>query len=171
MNPEKIVSFLTRMKTKVYFRNYYISIYDSLRLLHQRIFDCPSLVVAEAEKKWTTKLYNVLDEERRTLERYEDEIVTRREQVAYLENLKTNDLGDRNQWRLDFPKLPTWLQKGKRHAGKRFNSGLDQGVEKKRRVEELQWEDSLERRVRFLSDLEKSDQEPRVICVSKEDEP
>ena len=73
VNPEKIVSFLTRTKTDVYFRNYYISIYDSLRLLHQRIFDCLSLMVNEAEKKWTQKLNNVLDEE------HEDEIVAQRE--------------------------------------------------------------------------------------------
>ena len=78
MNPEKITSFLTRMKTDGYFRNYYIAIYDSLRLLHQGVFDCPSLVVVEAEKKWSTKLDNVLDEECKTLERCEDEIIVRR---------------------------------------------------------------------------------------------
>ena len=49
--------------------------YDSLRLLHQHIFDRPSLVVVEAEKKWSTKLDNVLDEEGKTLERCEDEII------------------------------------------------------------------------------------------------
>ena len=123
-----------RIKTDVYFRNYYISIYDSLRLLHQRIFDCPSFVVNEAEKKWTKKLDNVLDEEHRTLARCEDEIVARREQVAYLECLKIKNLGDHNQWRLKFPNLPTWKQKGKKHEGKRFNSKLNQGLEKKRKV-------------------------------------
>ena len=51
--------------------------YDSLRLLHQHIFDRPSLVVVEAEKKWSTKLDNFLKEENRTLERCEDEIVER----------------------------------------------------------------------------------------------
>ena len=51
VNPEKITSFLTRMKTDGYLRNYYIAIYDSLRLLHHRIFDRPCLVVVEAEKK------------------------------------------------------------------------------------------------------------------------
>ena len=73
------------MKTDLYFQNYYLGLYDSLRLLNQRIFDRPSLAVIEAEKKWPSKLDNVLEEERRTLERCEDEIVVRREHVAYLE--------------------------------------------------------------------------------------
>ena len=81
-----------------------------------------------------------------------------------------DDLGDCNLRRLKFPNLPTWKQKGKKHAGKRLNSKLNQGLEKKRKVEELQLEDSSVRRVRFLSDSELSDQERRVICVSEEDE-
>ena len=48
VNPEKITSFLKRMKTDGYFRNYYIVIYDALSLPHQRIFDHHSLVVVEA---------------------------------------------------------------------------------------------------------------------------
>ena len=85
VNREKISEFLNRMKTDLYFQNYYLGLYGSLRLLHQRIFDRPSVAVTEAEKKWSSKLDNVLEQERKTLERCEDEIVIQRERVAYLE--------------------------------------------------------------------------------------
>ena len=75
VNPEKITKFLNRIKTDLYFWNYYLGLYDRMRLLHQHIFDRPSLVVIEAEKRWSSKLDNILEEERRTLERCEDEIV------------------------------------------------------------------------------------------------
>ena len=56
VNLEKITEFLLRMKTDMRFRYYYNGLYDSLRLLHKRIFDSPSLVVIQAEKKWSPKL-------------------------------------------------------------------------------------------------------------------
>ena len=82
--------------------------------------------------------------------------------------MKADDLGDRNQWRAALPKLPTWKQKTKKHAGKRFGSRLAHGVEKKRKVEEKQTGDFSEQRVRFFSESEMSDQTRRVICVSEE---
>ena len=77
MNSEKIAEFLDRMKVDMYFQSYYLSLYDTLRLLNKRIFDFPLLVVIEAEKKWSLKLDHVLDKEHRTLERCEDKIVVR----------------------------------------------------------------------------------------------
>ena len=56
MNSEKIAEFLDRMKVDMYFQSYYLSLYDTLRLLNKRIFDFPLLVVIEAEKKWSLKL-------------------------------------------------------------------------------------------------------------------
>ena len=117
MNSEKIAEFLDRMKVDMYFQSYYLSLYDTLRLLNKRIFDFPLLVVIEAEKKWSLKLDHVLDKEHRTLERCEDKIVVRRDRVAYLE-VKADDLEDRNLWRFGMPALPTWKQKAKKHNGK-----------------------------------------------------
>ena len=42
VNPDKISEFFNRMKTDSRFRNYYLSVYDALRILHKRIFDEPS---------------------------------------------------------------------------------------------------------------------------------
>ena len=61
VNPEKIAKFLKRMNSNLFFRNYYFGLYDSLRLLHLMIFYRPAIVVSEAEKKWSSKLDNVLD--------------------------------------------------------------------------------------------------------------
>ena len=77
VNSEKIDLFLERMNSDLFFRNYYFGPYDSLRLLHLRIFDRPAIVVSKAEKKWSSKIDYVLDEERRTLERCDEEIIVR----------------------------------------------------------------------------------------------
>ena len=69
VNLEKIEEFLKRMISNLFFRNYYFGIYNSLRLLHLSIFYCPAIGVSKAEKKWSSKLDNVLEEEQRTLER------------------------------------------------------------------------------------------------------
>ena len=127
-------------------------------------------MVNKAEKKWSTKLDIILDKEQRTLERCEDEIVIRRERVAYLEQVKADDMGDRNLWRYGLPKLPTWKQKAKKHAGKRFGSKLAQGAEKKRKIDECQALNSSELRVRFFSDSEVSDPARRVVCVSADED-
>ena len=124
VNPEKIDLFLERMNSDLFFRNYYFGLYDFLRLLHLRIFDQPAIVVSEVEKKWSSKIDNILDEERRTLERCEEEINIRRAWVEHLERIKADDQGDRNLRRKKLPALSTWKQKTKRHVGKRFGSGL-----------------------------------------------
>ena len=71
-----------------------------------------------------------MNEDRRALERCEDKIVVRWARVAYLEQVKADDLGDWNLWRSGMPALPTWKQKGKKHAGKRIGSKLALGAEK-----------------------------------------
>ena len=56
VNPEKIIENLERMQKDMCFRSYYHGIYDALRLLHKRIYNQESLIVVEAEKKWSSKL-------------------------------------------------------------------------------------------------------------------
>ena len=76
------------MNSDLFFRNYYFSLYDSLRLLHLKIFDRPAIIVSIVEKKWSSKIDNVLNEERRTLERCEEEIIVRRLRLNTLNELK-----------------------------------------------------------------------------------
>ena len=100
------------------------------------------------EKKWSSKQDQVLDEEREALERCEEEIVVRKARVAWLEQMKADDLGDRSLWRSGLPSLPSWKQKGKTHAGKRRGSKLAPTAEKKRKVDEAQvpvlWDGALD---------------------------
>ena len=79
-----------------------------------------------------------MDEECRTLERCEDKIVVRQARVAYLEQVKADNLGDRNLWRSGLPALPIWNQKGKKQAGKRLGSKLALVAEKKKKVDKFQ---------------------------------
>ena len=63
-------------------------------------------------------------------------------------------------------KLPTWKQKTKKPAGKRFGSNLAPGAEKRRKIDEIQVPDSLGLRIRLLSDSEVSDPDTSVAGVS-----
>ena len=147
------------MQKDMCFRFYYHDIFDALRLLYKRIFNCESLVVFEAEKKGTSKLDRMLDQERGVLEICEEEIIARRARVMHLEKVRADNLGDRNQWRTGLPSLPTWKKKGKIHAGKRQGSKLAPSDEKKRKTDKVQVPGSPERRVRLGSEFEESNSE------------
>ena len=75
-------------------------------------------MVSEAEKKGSWKIDNVLEEERKALERCEEEIIIRRARVEHLEGIKLDDQGDQTLWTKKIPALPVWRQKAKKHHGK-----------------------------------------------------
>ena len=108
MKPEKISEFLRRMKADQKFRSYYYGLYDSSRLLYRRIYDKSPVTVILVEKHWSSKLDYVLEEERGALERCEKEITASRARVAWLEQIKANELKDRNLWRSGLVLLPEW---------------------------------------------------------------
>ena len=103
MNLEKIYKFLHRMKVDMRFRSYYHGLYDSL---HKRIFDNSSLAVIQYEKKWSTKIDGVFEEELGALEGCEEERVIRRTRVTWLEQIKADELSDRNLLRTGLAPLP-----------------------------------------------------------------
>ena len=111
LNSEKIEQFFQRMISDLFFRNYHFGLYDSLRLLHLRIFDWPAIVVSEVEKKWSSKINNV-------------------NRVEHLERIKSDDQGDRILWRKKIPALRVWRQKPKKHVWKRFRSNMEPDVSK-----------------------------------------
>ena len=162
LNPEKIEQFFQRMISDLFFRNYYFGFYDSLRLLHLGIFDRPAIVVFEVEKKWSSKIDNVLEEERKALERCEEEIIIRRARVEHLERIKSDDQGDRTLWRKKIPALPVWRQKAKKHGGKSLRSKVEPDVSKKRKVEDPLTSCSPPRRVRRVSMSEGSDKDVQI---------
>ena len=54
------------------------------------------MTVIQAEKYWSNKLDHVLKEEGGALEHCEEEITARRSSVAWLEQIKADELEDRN---------------------------------------------------------------------------
>ena len=68
VNPEKIYEFLQSMKVDQRFRSYYYRLYDSLRLLYRRIYNESLMTVIQAENNWSSKLDDILKEERGALE-------------------------------------------------------------------------------------------------------
>ena len=89
-------------------------------------------MVSEAEKKWSSKIDNVLEEERKALERCIEEIIISRARVEHLEGIKLADQGDRNLWKKKIPALLVWRQKAKKHVGKRLRSKVELNMSKKR---------------------------------------
>ena len=94
------------------------------------------MIVIQVEKHWSSKLDHVLKEERGALERWEEEITARRARVAWLEQIKGDELNDRNLWRSGLVPLPVWRRKGKKHATKRKGNNPIPVIDKKRKIDE-----------------------------------
>ena len=58
------------------------------------------------------------------LERCEVEIYARRSRVSWLEQIKADQLQDRNLWRSGLVPVPVWKRKVKRHAKRKVNVSL-----------------------------------------------
>ena len=139
----------------------FLDIFSSTLL--RNLFDWPAIVVSEAEKKWSLKIDNVLEEERKALERCEEEIIIRRARVGHLEGIKLDDQGDQNIWRKKIPAHPVWRQKAKKHVGKRKKkSKVELDMSKKRKIEDPLICCSPARRVRLLSTSEGSNNDEQI---------
>ena len=173
MNPEKISEFFNRMKTNFRFRNYYLSVYDALRILHKRIFDEPSDVAVQSEEHWSSKLEIALEEERGALERCQLEIVVRQSRVSWLEQVQADDLGDRYHWRQGLEALPCWKSKTARHAAKmkmaRSRSKLGQSKPKKTKIDVLPQEKAVpdQRTVALVDYSDNEDTYRQVVFISQ----
>ena len=166
VNPEKISEFLHWMKVDKIFRSYYHGLYDSLRL----IFNTSSVVVIQAEKHWTTKLNHVLEDKQGAQEQCEEEIIARRARVTWLEQIKADELNERNLWRSGLVPLPVWRRMGKKHAAKRKGNKLTTTFGKKRKVDEESLEKSSPgRRVKLIPNSKESENSRNVVCVSDEE--
>ena len=139
MNPEKISDFFNRMKSDARFRNYYLTVYDALRILHRRIFDEPPDIIVQSDEHWSSKLEIALEEERRALERCQVEIIARQSRVSWLEQVQEDEFGDRYHWRQGLIPLPCWKSKTARHAAKwkAAKSNSDPSEPKKSKIDVL----------------------------------
>ena len=77
----------------------------------------------------------MLEEEHGALERCKEEITARRSRVPWLEQIKADELKDRNLWRSGLVPLPVWRRKVKGQT-KRKASNSAPVVDKKQKVYE-----------------------------------
>ena len=79
--------------------------------MYRRIYDESPVTVIQAEKHWSSKLDHVLEEKQGALEHCKEEITARRARVAWLEQIKADELKDRNLWRSGLVPLPVWRRR------------------------------------------------------------
>ena len=87
-------------------------------------YDETPVTVIQAEKHWSSNLDHVLDEEREVLEKCEVEVSAWRSRVSWLEQLKADDLQDRNRCRSGLVPLPFWKRKTMKHAKRKANASV-----------------------------------------------
>ena len=132
-----------------------------MRLLYRRIYDAAQVDVVQAEKHWSCKIDHVLDKERGALERCEVEGSARRSRVLWFEQVKADNLQDRNHWRTWLDPLPVWKKKFKKHAKRKANSTVSM-ADKRRKISEASYTvdpkdtspEPTERRVRLISEFD-----------------
>ena len=126
------------------------------------------MTVIQAEKHWSCKLDHVLEEECGALESCKEEITARRSRVAWLEQIKADELKDRNIGRSGLVPLPVWRRKVKKHANRKANiSAHDPDKRQKIKESSLDLEEgSPGRRVRLISDSDEGESCRNVVCVS-----
>ena len=69
-------------------------------------------------------------------------ITARKARVAWLEQIKADELIDRNLWRSGLVPLPVWRRKVKKHVAKRKGNNPAPATDKKRKVDEASLEKS-----------------------------
>ena len=92
-------------------------------------------LMVQAKKHWSSKLDHVLDEEHGALESCEVEVSARRSRASWLEQVKVDNLQDRNCLRSGLAPLPVWKRKIKKYTKRKANASVP-NADKRRRVEE-----------------------------------
>ena len=123
MNPFKLESFFNRVIRNSGFRIFYKSLYDALRLMFLRILCDPAPQVNRLEKELNDGGEKVYQEEKKALEKVENEVAISRERVAYMEKVGVDwRLKERSRWREGIPQLPVWKRQGGTTGKKRARS-------------------------------------------------
>ena len=125
--------FLDRMATDPKWQIAFRGLYDSLRLLHLRLFNVEAKVLEMMELQLKHRIELMLAEERVCLERHEQELVVRKARVLYLESV-TSESGfqERTQWRQKLPSLPKWPARRKSNKKKPRIADGDESAPKRK---------------------------------------
>ena len=167
-NPTKISDFLRRMGSDIEFQKFYRHLYDPMRHLYRRTFNCEALTVIFMEGVLLKTIKNKFKEKSDCTSRLREELKIRERRMSYLEEMV--ECGDdtlRARWSEDLPALPEWvIARQKRTKTK----------PKKRPCSESNPEQE-RKKVKFSSDippqeietLEPEEEGDVVICVGEDD--
>ena len=94
------------------------------------------------------------------------EITARRSRVAWLEQIKADELKHRNLWRSVLVPLSVWKRKVKKHAMRKANNPAP-ATDKRWKVDESSLEKSSSGRGnRLVSDSDEGESSRKVVCIS-----
>ena len=136
LNPEKISLFFDRLAVDPKWQIYFRGLYNSLCLLHLRIFNREARVVELMEIQLMHRIELLLVEERLCLERHEQELAVRKARVLYLELVTadsvTSEFKERTGWRSKLPALPQWPSRRKSNKKRaRVDDGSEPALKRK----------------------------------------
>ena len=109
-NPTKIADFLRRMGSDIEFQKFYRHLYDPMRHLYRRTFNCEALTVIFMEGVLLKTIKNKFKEESDCTSRLREELKIRERRMSYLEEMiECGDDTLRARWSEDLPVLPEWV--------------------------------------------------------------
>ena len=109
-NPTKIADFLRRMGSDIEFQKFYRHLYDPMRHLYRRTFNCEALTVIFMEGVLLKTIKNKFKEESDCTSRLREELKIRERRMSYLEEMiECGDDTLRARWSEDLPVLPDWV--------------------------------------------------------------
>ena len=109
-NPTMISDFLRRMGSDIEFQKFYRHLYDPMRHMYRRIFNCEALTVVFMEGVLMRTITNKWKEEVDCTARLREELKIRDARIAYFNELiECGDDTLRARWSVDLPPLPEWV--------------------------------------------------------------
>ena len=170
-NPTMISDFLRRMGSDIEFQKFYRHLYDPMRHMFRRIFNCEALTVIFMEGVLLKTIKNKFKEESACTSRLREELKIREHRMSYLEDLV--ECGDdtlRARWAADLPVLPEWVIARQKKTKAKKRPCADSNPEQERKRVKLS---SVipPQEVETLEPESQSEEEGDVVvCIGEDDE-
>ena len=170
-NPTMISDFLRRMGSDIEFQKFYRHLYDPMRHMFRRIFNCEALTVIFMEGVLLKTIKNKFKEESACTSRLREELKIREQRMSYLEDLV--ECGDdtlRARWAADLPVLPEWVIARQKKTKAKKRPCADSNPEQERKRVKLS---SVipPQEVETLEPESQSEEEGDVVvCIGEDDE-
>ena len=169
-NPTKISEFLRRMGSDVEFQKFYRHLYDPMRHMFRRIFNCEALTVVFIDGVLLKTIKNKLREESDCTARLREELKVRESRINYFEDLiECGDDTLRARWSEDLPSLPEWViarQKRSKAKKRPCENPNQEQVTKKVKLDS----DSTPQDIETLEPESQSEEEGEVVVYIDQEE-